>query len=100
MSKLDVHFEYSFLDQTLKELENLDPKKVSQVNDIPVKVIILASLYIISSVTHLTNKIHFLLYLKGRKQIIKIISSCSLFAEIFGVPVRSILGPLLFNIYI
>ena len=65
MSKLDVHFEYSFLDQTLKELENLDPKKVSQVNDIPVKVIkgskdILASLYIISSVTHLTNKIHFL----------------------------------------
>ena len=39
-------------------------------------------------------------YLKGRKQIIKIISSYSLFAEIFDVPVRSILGPLLFNIYI
>ena len=38
MSKLGVHFEYSPLDQTLKELENLDPKEVSQGNDIPVKV--------------------------------------------------------------
>ena len=42
MLKLDnpnFHFEYTSLDQTLKELEKLDPKKVSQVNDIPVKVI-------------------------------------------------------------
>ena len=42
MSKLDnpsFHFEYTSLDQTLKELEKLDPKKASQVNDIIIKVI-------------------------------------------------------------
>ena len=42
MSKLDnpnFHFECISFDQTLKELEKLDPKKTSQVNDIPVKVI-------------------------------------------------------------
>ena len=40
-------------------------------------------------------------YLKGRKQRTKINSSCSAFAEIlFVVPQGSILGSLLFNIYI
>ena len=42
ISKLDnpnFYFEYTSSDQTLKELEKLDPKKTSQVNDIPVKVI-------------------------------------------------------------
>ena len=42
MSKLDYpnfYFEYTSCDQTLKELEKLDPKKTSQMNDIPVKVI-------------------------------------------------------------
>ena len=42
ISKVDnanFHFEHTSLDQTLKELEKLDPKKASQVNDIPVKVI-------------------------------------------------------------
>ena len=33
------YFEYTSFDQTLKELEKLDPKKTSQMNDIPVKVI-------------------------------------------------------------
>ena len=42
ISKLDnpnFYFEYTAFDQTLKELEKLDPKKESQMNDIPVKVI-------------------------------------------------------------
>ena len=42
MSKLhnpSFNFEYTALDQTLKELEKLEPKKASQVNDILVKVI-------------------------------------------------------------
>ena len=42
MSILDnpnFYFEYTSFDQTLKEPEKLDPKKTSQVNDIPVKVI-------------------------------------------------------------
>ena len=42
MSKLDnpnFHFEYISLDKKLKELGKLDPKKASQVNHIPVKVI-------------------------------------------------------------
>ena len=42
MSKLhnpNFNFEYTALDQTLKELEKLKPKKASQVNDILVKVI-------------------------------------------------------------
>ena len=41
ISKLDnpnFYFEYTSFDQTLKELEKLDPKKTSQMNDIPVKV--------------------------------------------------------------
>ena len=33
------YFEYTTFDQTLKELEKLDPKKTSQTNDKPVKVI-------------------------------------------------------------
>ena len=33
------YFEYTSFDQTLKELEKPDPKKTSQMNDIPVKVI-------------------------------------------------------------
>ena len=32
----DFLFEYAFLDQTLKELQKLDPKKASHANDIPV----------------------------------------------------------------
>ena len=39
MSKLDnpnFHFEYESLDQTLKELEKVDPKKASQVNYISI----------------------------------------------------------------
>ena len=42
MSKLDnpnFYFEYTSFDQTLKELEQLDPKKTSQMNDKSVKVI-------------------------------------------------------------
>ena len=42
ISKLDnpnFYFEYTSFDQPLKELEKLDPKKTSQMNDIPVKVI-------------------------------------------------------------
>ena len=42
MSKLDnpkFYFEYTSFDQILKELEKLDPKKTSQMIDIPVKVI-------------------------------------------------------------
>ena len=42
MSKLDnpnIHFEYTSLDQILKELEKLNPKKTSPANYIPVKVI-------------------------------------------------------------
>ena len=42
MSKLDnpkFYFQYTSFDQILKELEKLDPRKTSQMNDIPVKVI-------------------------------------------------------------
>ena len=42
MSELEnpnFHFEYTCLDQTLKELKKLDPKKASQMNHIPVQVI-------------------------------------------------------------
>ena len=42
ISKLDnpnFYFEYKSFDHTLKELEKLDRKKTSQMNDIPVKVI-------------------------------------------------------------
>ena len=42
ISKLDnpnFYFEYTSFDQPLKELEKLDPKKTSQMNNIPVKVI-------------------------------------------------------------
>ena len=42
MSKLgypNYHFEYNSLDETLKELKKLNPKKTSQVNDILVKAI-------------------------------------------------------------
>ena len=42
MSKLDnpnFRFEYTSFDQTYKELKKLDPKKTSQVNDVPVTVI-------------------------------------------------------------
>ena len=35
----NFYFEYTSFDQILKELEKLDPKKTSQVNNIPVKVI-------------------------------------------------------------
>ena len=40
MSKLDnsnFHFEYTFLDKTLKKLEKLGLKKASQMDDTPVK---------------------------------------------------------------
>ena len=40
ISKLDnpnFYFKYTYFDQTLKELEKLDPKKTSQVNDKPVE---------------------------------------------------------------
>ena len=48
------------------------------------------------------NSLHFInLYLKDQKQRTKINSSYSAFAEIlFSVPQGSILGPLLFNIYL
>ena len=42
ISKLDnpnFSFEYTSFDQTLKELEKLEPKKTSQVNDTAVKLI-------------------------------------------------------------
>ena len=42
MSKIDnsnFHFQYASLDQTLKKVQKLDPKKASQVNDIPIEVI-------------------------------------------------------------
>ena len=42
ISNLDnpnFYFEYTSFDQTLKELEKLDSKKTSQMNDIPVKII-------------------------------------------------------------
>ena len=40
ISKLDnPNFEYTSCDQTLKELEKLDPKKTSQMNDTPLKII-------------------------------------------------------------
>ena len=41
MSKINsnFHFKYTSLDQTLKKLQKLDPKKASQVNDIPIDVI-------------------------------------------------------------
>ena len=32
----NFYTEYTYFDQTLKELEKLDPKQASQVNDIPV----------------------------------------------------------------
>ena len=60
-SKLDnrnFHLEYTSLDQTLKELEKLVPKKSLQVIDIPVKLIkenkhIVAFFsYIMTSLTH------------------------------------------------
>ena len=41
-SKLDnpnFSFQYTFFHQTLKELEKLDPKVTSRVNDTPVQVI-------------------------------------------------------------
>ena len=37
--RVNFHFEYTSLDQTLKGLEKLDPKIASHVNDIPVKAI-------------------------------------------------------------
>ena len=39
MLKPKLYFDYTSFDQTLKELEKLDPKKTSQMNDIRVKVI-------------------------------------------------------------
>ena len=38
LDNLNFYFEYTSFDQTLKELEKLDPEKTSQVNDVPVKV--------------------------------------------------------------
>ena len=42
MSKLDNLFfrsEYTYLNHPLNELKNWDPKKATQMNDIPVKII-------------------------------------------------------------
>ena len=39
LDNLNIYFEYTFFEKTLKELKIPDPKKASQVNDIPVKVI-------------------------------------------------------------
>ena len=60
ISKLDnpnSSFKYTSFDQKLKELEKLDRKKTSQLNDIPVKVIkenkdIVAFSYIITLISH------------------------------------------------
>ena len=70
MSKLDNPFfrsEYTYLNHPPNELENWDPKKATQMNDIPVKIIQEkknCSLYHTPHLQSLIVKFHFFLCVK------------------------------------
>ena len=102
-SKFQCGFRKSFNAQhcliTMTEVDGALPTDLSKTFDCIDHELLRAKLYAYCFDKKSLSFIHS--YLKGRKQRTKINSSYSAFAEIlFGVSQGSILGPLLFNIYV